>query len=434
MTGKPRAILIAGASSHSGKTVLTAGLIAALRQRGLNVRAAKCGPDYIDPKFLDAASGAPVINLDTFAMSPERLGALAASQAAGADLLVVEGVMGLYDGGAGGLGSTASLARILGLPVVLVVATDGMSQSAGAVAEGFTRLADGFAIAGAIVNRTGSERHTALIREGFSRSSVPLIGLVPRQNALALPSRHLGLVQAEEQGGLAEVIARAAGLMEAHTDLDAICEAAAPLAGADPLSGLPPLGQRIAVADDVAFRFAYPHALADWRAAGAAISFFSPLADEAPAGDADAIFLPGGYPELHAGKLAASSAFRSGLAASAGRGALVYGECGGFMALGEALIDAEGVSHEMAGLLPLVTSFRERKLHLGYRRLRPLSDKPYPGPLAAHEFHYASIVREGDADRLFAAEDAFGDRLAEAGLRRANVLGSFLHVIDPLGP
>jgi len=432
LSATPRAILIAAASSHSGKTVLTAGLVAALRRRGLGVRAAKCGPDYIDPKFLEAASDAHVVNLDAFAMSPQRLRALAAGQAAGTDLLVVEGVMGLFDGGAGGLGSTASVARALGLPVVLVAAADGMSQSAGAVAEGFARLADGFEIAGAIVNRAGSERHRALICEGFQRSCVPLLGTIPRERALALPSRHLGLVQAEEQGGLSKVIARAAELMEANSDLDAVLSAAVPLAATDPAPGLPPLGQRIAVADDVAFRFAYPHMLSGWRDAGAEIAFFSPLAGEAPDENADAVFLPGGYPELHAAKLAAATSFHAGLGAAAERGARIYGECGGFMALGEALIDADGVSHEMTGLLPLVTSFADRKLHLGYRRVSPLAGTPFAGRLAAHEFHYASIVSEGAADRLFAVEDAAGADLGKAGLRRGSVMGSFLHVIDPV--
>jgi cobyrinic acid a,c-diamide synthase len=193
---------------------------------------------------------------------------------------------------------------------------------------------------------------------------------------------------------------------------------------------LAPLGQRIAVARDVAFAFAYPHLLIDWREAGAEIAFFSPLADETPDAAADAVFLPGGYPELYAGRLAAAERFRAGLQAAALRGALVYGECGGYMVLGESLVDADGCAHRMLGVLPVATSFAERKLHLGYRRLRPIAGLPWAEPLSAHDFHYASIVAEGAAERLFEAEDAAGAPLGAIGLRRDRVMGSFAHVID----
>jgi cobyrinic acid a,c-diamide synthase len=184
------------------------------------------------------------------------------------------------------------------------------------------------------------------------------------------------------------------------------------------------------VARDVAFAFAYPHMLADWREQGAEIAFFSPLADAPPSPDADAIFLPGGYPELHAGRIASAATFRAGMRAAAARGALIYGECGGYMVLGEGMVDAEGTEHPMLGLLPLVTSFRHRRLHLGYRVLRPFGSLPWPGPLAAHEFHFARVVSEGDADPLFEAETPDGAPLGPLGLRRDRVMGSFAHVID----
>jgi cobyrinic acid a,c-diamide synthase len=180
----------------------------------------------------------------------------------------------------------------------------------------------------------------------------------------------------------------------------------------------------------VAFAFAYPHLLTDWRNAGAELSLFSPLADEPPAEDADAVFLPGGYPELHAGRIAAAANFRAGIERAAGRGALIYGECGGYMALGETLIDADGAEHQMLGLLPVSTSFARRKLHLGYRRLTPLGGLPWKGSLTAHEFHFASVVSEGGGERLFAAETADGEKLDPTGLRRGRVMGSFAHVID----
>jgi cobyrinic acid a,c-diamide synthase len=445
-----RGLVAAAAASHSGKTIFSVGLTAALRARGLKIAAAKCGPDYIDPKFLEAASGAPAINLDPWAMRPETLQARLARLSDGADLVVVEGVMGLFDGGSGGAGSTASLAALTGLPVVLVVGAHGLAQSAAAVAEGCARLADGFPLAGAIVNSVASERHAELVREGFQRTSVPLLGLVWRDAGVALPSRHLGLVQAEEHENLARKIARAGKLVAEGCDVERIVGLANQIASSDggpasealrypappspsPQGGggrLAPLGQRIAIARDVAFAFSYPHLLGDWRDQGAEISFFSPLADERPADDGDAIFLPGGYPELHAGRLAAAEAFRAGMEAAARRGALIYGECGGYMVLGDSLADAEGTPHRMLGLLPLATSFEQPKLHLGYRRLQPLTDLPWARPVTAHEFHFASVLAEGEGEPLFQAEAADGEALGPIGLRRGRVMGSFAHVID----
>jgi cobyrinic acid a,c-diamide synthase len=449
-----KGLIVAAAASHSGKTTISVGLIAALKKRGLVIRAAKCGPDYIDPKFLEAASGAPAINLDPWAMRPDTIGSRLASHGEAADLLIVEGVMGLFDGGKGGVGSTAALASLTGLPVLLVVGGYGTAQTAAAIAEGCARLAEGFSVAGAIVNGIASERHADLVREGFRRPTAPLFGIVRRDQSIALPSRHLGLVQAEEHGDLARKIARAGELVADGCDLDVIARSAltlppcggetergegrrrglplSPLPGPSPQGGrgLAPLGQRIAVARDVGFAFSYPHILQDWRDQGAEISFFSPLADENPPSDGDAIYLPGGYPELHAGRIAGASTFRQGMLTAAKRGSLIYGECGGYMVLGEGLIDSEGKSHGMLGLLPLTTSFEKRKLHLGYRRLAPLGNLPWSVPLTAHEFHFASIVQEGAGEPLFHAEDPEGRSLGPIGRRRGRVMGSFAHVID----
>ena len=431
----PRGLIVAAAASHSGKTVVTVGLIAALRARGHRLAAAKCGPDYIDPRFLAAASGREAVNLDPWAMRPESIAARLAAQARGVDFVIIEGVMGLYDGGSGGAGSTADLARLTGLPVVVVVSAQSLAQSAAAMAAGFAQLADGFDLAGAIVNGVASDRHAALIREGFAKIEVPLLGLVRRDRALALKSRHLGLVQAGEQEALGRLIESAGEAVADGVALDRLMDLAGPIGSGDGEGSagqpsLPPLGQNLAVASDTAFAFAYRHLLADWQAAGASVSFFSPLADEPPAASADAVYLPGGYPELYAGQLAAAGHFQAGLQKAAARGALIYGECGGYMALGEALIDKEGKSHAMAGLLPLVTSFEKRKLSLGYRRLRPLGGAPFPAALSAHEFHYSTIVSQGTGERLFAAQTVDGTGLGEIGLRRRNVMGSFAHIID----
>lgn len=437
-----RGLIVAGTSSHCGKTLVTTGLIGSLRRAGLVVAAAKCGPDYIDPKFLEAASGRATINLDPWAMAGDRLTALAQRQSAGADILVVEGVMGLYDGGRSGAGSTAALARALNLPVVLIVDGQGTAQTAAAVAAGLAGRAEGFEVAGAIVNGCASERHRELIEEGFDHAGVALLGTIPRSETIEVPSRHLGLVQAAEQGGLDDLIADAANLVGASIDNAAITRIAGLVdqgaysptcfAAEASVAVSPPPAQTIAVATDVGFAFAYPHILQGWHAAGAMISSFSPLADEPPDASAGFIFLPGGYPELHAGRLADAGIFRAGMLAAAERGALIYGECGGFMVLGENLRDADGHDHTMLGLLPLSTTFAERKLHLGYRILDPLPGSIWNAPLRAHEFHYCRIISEGPADRLFSASTADGVDLGAIGLRRGTVMGSFAHVIDGL--
>lgn len=424
--------VVAAPSSGSGKTIVTLGLLRAFRDAGVAVASAKIGPDYIDPRFHEAASGRRSLNLDGWAMRRDRLLSLAALAGDGADLLVVEGVMGLFDHaaepGVEGHGGAAEVARTLGVPVVLVIDASGMAQSVGAIAQGFARLDAGVAVAGVLLNRVASPRHEALLREGLAAAGVAALGALPRDAGLKTPSRHLGLVQAEELPELDALIDRAAALVAAHVDLAALRGLAAPVAiPAAPAARSAPPGARIAVASDVAFRFAYPHLLDDWRAAGATLSVFSPLADEGPAPDADFVFLPGGYPELHAGRLAAATVFGAGMRAASARGAAVYGECGGYMTLGEGLVDAEGARHAMLGLLPLETSFEARRLHLGYRHATIAAASPL-GPagatLRAHEFHYATVTREEGAP-LF--------RLASgqhAGLLQGATAGSFLHLID----
>ncbi len=421
-------LILAAPRSGSGKTVLTLGLIAALRARGTAVAAAKTGPDYIDPAFLALAAGAPVVNLDPWAMSAERLLGLADRQTAGADLLVVEGVMGLFDGAVDGRGSTADLAAALGLPVLLVVDADRQSQSAAALAWGFSRWRADVAVAGVLFNRVGSSRHEAMLREALAATGIPCLGCIPRDARLAVPERHLGLVLPAEVPGHAALVADAAAIVSGSVDLDGILGLARPLARARPARGLVPLGQHVAIARDLAFAFVYPHLLQDWRADGATLSFFSPLADEAPDPAADAVFLPGGYPELHGGQLASAGRFLAGLHAARERGALVYGECGGFMVLGQTLVDASGAGHAMAGLLPVTTRIDRPRRVLGYRRLSHASPLPWPSHLAGHEFHYSS--GEGSGEALFTARDARGEVLAPMGCRLGRVMGSYAHVID----
>jgi len=431
-----RGLVVAAPRSGSGKTTVTLGLLAAFNRRGIAVRAAKAGPDYIDAAFHAAATGAASVNLDSWAMPPALLDAVAGEAAGAAELLVIEGVMGLFDGvpaPAGRSGATADLAARFRLPVLLVLDVAGQSQTAAAVVRGLAAHDKAVRVAGVVLNRVGGERHRAVVADAIAALGMPVLGAVPRDAALAMPERHLGLVQAAEHGDLAARFDRLAAMAEHHLDLDAIIAAAAPLAVAtpDPIAALPPPGQRIALAADAAFTFVYPHVLAGWRRAGAEIVPFSPLADEPPPAACDACWLPGGYPELHAGALAAARRFHDGLRRFAANRA-VHGECGGYMVLGEGLEDATGARHQMTGLLGHATSFAQRRLHLGYRGARLCGDGPL-GPAGSivrgHEFHYAALIAPGHDASFADFADAQGHPLGAAGGRRGHVTGAFFHAI-----
>jgi cobyrinic acid a,c-diamide synthase len=429
-------LLIAAPSSGSGKTTITLGLLRALCKRGISVAPGKAGPDYIDPAFHTAASGTPCLNFDPWAMRAELISANAALHRSSGRTLVIEAMMGLFDGAVDGRGTAADLAAILSLSVIFVVDASRMSQSVAALVSGFANFRADIRIAGVILNRVGSDRHEAMLRNALDAIRMPVVGVVRADKALALPERHLGLVQAQEHSGLEAFIERAAEAVSAECDFELLLRAVqqgSVRPSTANIARLPPLGQRISVARDIAFAFSYEHMLLGWRRRGAEISFFSPLADEAPAADADAIYLPGGYPELHAGTIAAAQKFRAAMNEAAGGGIRIYGECGGYMVLGDGLVDASGKRHRMLGMLPVVTSYETRRRHLGYRRVTPLSRDYFNRPMTAHEFHYSTIVSEGEADRLFAVSDALHVELGNAGLRRGNVAGSYMHLIDLAG-
>ena len=433
--------LIAAPRSGAGKTTVTLGVVAALRRRGVTVRTAKSGPDYIDPAFHAAASGAPGTNLDSWAMPPALLDALFAQACGGAEAVFVESAMGLFDGVAGPpgrTGSSADLAARFGLPVLLVLDVSGQAQTAAAVAHGLASFDASVRVGGVILNRVGSDKHRRAVEAAMT---VPVLGAIPRDASLALPERHLGLVQAGELPGLEAKLSHLADMVERHVDLDRLLDPPiAPLSMPEALSPQPspvrdgrgrsgragalaPPGQRIALAADAAFTFTYPHVLAAWRAAGAQLLPFSPLADEHPPAAADCCWLPGGYPELHAPTLAAAARFHAGLRAFA-ETRPVHGECGGYMVLGRSLTAADGASHAMTGLLSHATSFARRSLHLGYRRaLLP------GGAVRGHEFHYATVTDPGTDAPYATVEDAAGVSLGPSGGRRGHVTGSFFHAI-----
>ena len=433
----PPALMLAAPRSGGGKTTVTLGLLRAFKRQGLNVVGLKSGPDYIDPAFHAAACGRDGINLDSWSMPPPLLQALAAYASQGADLVLCEASMGLFDGvpaPQGRTGASADVAAALGLPVALVLDISGQAQSAAAIVKGCASYDPRIAIAGVILNRVGSPRHRRLAGEAIEALGVPILGALPRLDDLALPERHLGLVQAAETEALDMRLERIGEAIAGHVDLAALRARAAnllaPVAESAPIALRPP-GQVIAIAQDAAFSFLYPHLLSGWRAAGARIKFFSPLADEAPPDDCDFCWLPGGYPELHAGALAGAGHFMNGLRRFASTRA-VHGECGGYMALGAALTDADGATHEMAGLLGVATSFAKRKMTLGYREITLAADGALGAAgarLRGHEFHYSTIVAQGGDEPFALASDAYGAEPSPSGSRRGRVSGSYFHVI-----
>lgn len=443
---EPRGLIIGAARSGSGKTSVTIGLLAALRRLGLDMRAAKSGPDYIDPAFHQAATGAPGVNLDSWAMPPAMLKQLMMEQASGGDMLLIESAMGLFDGVAapqGRSGAAADLARLSGLPTLLVLDISGQSQTAAAIAHGFASFDPHVRIGGVVLNQSASARHESFAATAIEAAGIPVLGAIRRNATIALPERHLGLVQAREHAALAAFIARMGDVIADSVDLAAVQRIAGPLSvlpetdagplapAALPQNRLQPPGQRIALAQDEAFSFVYPHVLRAWREAGCEIKPFSPLADEAPDPSCDSCWLPGGYPELHAGRLAMASRFRTALAAFAATRP-VHGECGGYMVLGEALVDADGASHQMTGLLGHVTSYAKRRMNLGYREARLLADcalGPAGAVIRGHEFHYSSMVDPGRDMPLAALYDSQGQPLGDSGGRRGLVSGCYFHAI-----
>ena len=432
---KSSGLLISAPSSGTGKTTVTLGLLRALRDRGFKVQPFKSGPDYIDPAFHRFAAGRPSFNLDTWAMDSGSLQSIE-QKALGSDLIIAEGSMGLYDGvlkkGVTGFGSSAETAKFFGWPVILVIDVSGQAQSAAATALGYLHYNSEVSLAGVILNRVASQRHERYVRRGMEVAGINVLGALPRRGDLVLPERHLGLVQAVEHEDLDKAIVDYANFVEDHIDISKLVE----LAKSSHLSEyesefMQPPAQRIALAQDEAFSFTYPHLIEGWHNAGAEIFPFSPLENQVPDQSADLVWLPGGYPELHAAKIAAADRFFEGLR-SHSKTKAIHGECGGYMVLGKCLIDKDGVSHRMADLLGLVTSYEKRKFNLGYRKALPKA--PFlnfdrSDCLRGHEFHYSSILDQPDQP-LLEITDADGNVLTETGSRRGNVSGTFFHLIS----
>lgn len=415
------ALFISAPSSGSGKTCVTAAIARSHTRRGQRVRVFKTGPDFLDPSILERASGQPVYQLDLFMGGFQHCQALLAEAAGEADLILVEGVMGLFDGNP----SSADLAAAFGLPVVCVIDASAMAQTFAALATGLQRFRPELHHCGVIANRIGSAAHCRMLGEGLP-DELPLIAALPREPKLILPERHLGLVQALEQPQLDAQLDAWADAWEAGLRPGFAFK---PLPFQDAAEPPPPralAGCRVAIARDAAFGFIYPANVDLLRDLGAEPLFFSPLRHEALP-DCDAAWLPGGYPELHAEALGAHPTLAAALAAHVDAGKPLLAECGGMLALLDELVDAAGDAHRMAGLLPGRAHVQHRLAALGLQAIA------WPeGPLRGHSYHYSTL--DTPLAPIATASNPNGGRTAEALYQRGSLRASYVHHYFPSNP
>ena len=427
-------IVIAATQSGGGKTTLVTGLLAALRTRGLTVQSFKVGPDYIDLGYHRLASGRTGHNLDTWLVPEARLAEIFARECAGADIAVIEGVMGLYDGGRRGISSTAAIAKALDAPVLLVIDAKSVGVSAAATALGFRIYDARLNLAGVLLNRLGSETHEEMIREAMAGIDMPVYGVLRRDAALALPERHLGLTPVEENAA-AETVRAIGERVEAGLDLDSILKlarSAAPMTIAEVKRAEKAAPVRIGIARDEAFSFYYAASLAELEAYGAEIIAFSPLHDEALP-EVDGVLIGGGFPEMFAAQLAENASMRASLCRAAEEGMPIYAECGGYMYLMQSLVDFDGVEHAMAGIFPARARMTEKLQMVGYVEAEQTVDTVLGSAgllLHGHEFHFSVEEAERAADlvRPFTFTKLRNGARYAAGCVYKNVLGSYLHL------
>lgn len=434
MLTMPR-LVIAGTGSGVGKTTIVTGLLATLKGRGFAVQSYKIGPDYIDPGFHRLASGKPAHNLDTWLVPADGIVPLFARTATGNDLAIIEGVMGLFDGGRGGVSSTAAIARQLAAPVILVVDARSAGESVAATVLGFKHYDPDLNIAGVIVNRLGSPSHKAIVAEALARLNIPVFGYIFREASLAVPERHLGLTPVTETDAGAAVAAMA-GQIARQVDVDALIKAA----GAAPPLVLPPPAPaaavkevRIGVAQDEGFSFYYPESLAVLETLGAEIVPFSPLRDKALPKVAGLIF-GGGFPEMFLADLAANGAMREAVRGAVERGMPVYAECGGLMYLARQVAAFDGETHEMVGVVPAVCRMQSRLQTVGYVEATARADNALcraGDKLRGHEFHFSLMETTGDGETFpwaFNFEKMRTGAVYAGGYAAGNVVASYLHM------
>jgi cobyrinic acid a,c-diamide synthase len=418
---KPQ-LLIGALQSGGGKTTVTMGLLRALCRRGMQVQPFKCGPDYIDTRFHAVATGRDSVNLDTWLASEPHVREVYARYGTEADACVVEGVMGLFDGYERMQGSSAAIAQLLDIPVVLVVSARSTAYTVAALLHGVKTFRPGLHLAGVVFNQVGSERHAAMLREAAEDAGLRCFGCLPRAEGLEIPSRHLGLTLAAEEQ-MNAWIERAADLVEAHVDLDSLLEACNVPFQAVALPSHPASGKlRISVARDAAFNFIYRENL-DRLSEFGPVTFFSPLAGD-PLPESDLVYLPGGYPELFARELSSRTRTMEQLRDYAEAGGRILAECGGMIYLSSFIVCVGEGSFRMCGVLPFTATMEGARLQLGYRRLEDAAGRSWRG----HEFHY-SHLREPDALPSVARQyDARGRAVPTPLYRYKNVIAGYTHL------
>ncbi|AIQ12244.1 cobyrinate a,c-diamide synthase [Paenibacillus durus] len=440
MNGNRNRIVIAGTGSGAGKTTVTIGLMAALKQRGLRVQGFKCGPDYIDPTYHTAVTGRPSRNLDTWMLSHDIMREIFLRASEGAEVSVIEGVMGLYDGKdpLSNTGSTAEISALLESPVILVVNAQSMARSAAALVLGYQKLDESIRIAGVIVNKCGSRGHYQLVKSAIEQEcGIPVVGWLGRDEGLDIPERHLGLVPAIERGELDGLFNRAADLVEGGVDIDAILS----LAGTAPalawpkerlfIAGpCPNPGPVIAVARDAAFNFYYRENLELLEQSGARLVYFSPLGGDTVPGDADGLYLGGGFPEEFAAGLSANEQMKRDLQARVQEGLPVFAECGGYMYLTRSITDRAGVAHAMVGLIPADVTMQDKLAALGYREATALRDcllMEAGEVIRGHEFHYSKLTTDREHyPYVYETKGLRGTGLE--GYHSENVMAGYTHL------
>ncbi len=431
-------IVIAATQSGSGKTTIVTGLLAALKEKGLKVQSYKVGPDYIDPGYHEIASGRPGHNLDTWLVTEEKLAEIFARTADDADIAIIEGVMGLYDGGKNGISSTASVAKLLDAPVLLVINAKSMGESAAALALGFKQYDPTVNIAGVILNRLGSPTHRQMIEEALERLDIPVFGAVGRNDKMNMPERHLGLLPVQENNSEAEVVAEIGRTVGASVDIEKIIGLAesAPEIELPARNTLPEKRRaRIAVARDDAFTFYYPESIYQLEISGAEIIPFSPLHDrEIP--EADGLILGGGFPEMFASELYGNESMRASIGEAAKSGMPIYAECGGFMYLMKEMVDFDGNHFPMTGIIPGSVTMNKKLQTVGYVAATMEKDTVLGRKgtvLHGHEFHFSSEcapenINPEEYPRAFTFQRMRKIPPYLAGYAKDNILGSYLHL------
>ena len=430
MKNFPR-LIIAATQSGSGKTTITAGLLAALKNRGLNVQPYKVGPDYIDTSWHELACGKISHNLDSWLVGAENLKKIFVETAEGADLSIIEGVMGLYDGGRGGVSSTAEISKLLNAPVVLVIDAKSMGASAAAVALGFREFDKSIKLAGVILNRLGSNSHKKMIIDALNELGIKCFGAIKRNDEFILPERHLGLVPTSENRSI-DAMKKICAAVEEQVDIDALialAENSLPLEKISPQSPVPSLYTKIAVARDEAFNFYYGASLRELENLGAEIIFFSPLNDEKLPEGVGGLIIGGGFPEMFAARLEQNKKIRAEIYHAAEDGLPIFAECGGFMYLMRELIGFDGKSFEMCGVIDGVATMTNKLQTVGYVEAEILHDcvlGKAGDKIRAHEFHFSTA--ETSDEKIFKCRRMRTGNEYFAGAVKKNIVASYLHI------